>query len=182
MKGKIFQLRGKAVVFFVTVLTAVSLFLSPSASWAAMTAYLSLTGATQGPILGDCSQSGRDGMILVYSYGHDVSMQGGVPVHGLVQVTKHLELSSPKLYQALFTSESLTFNLDFYRISAEGSEELYYSVALEGARIVSMKPWTPMTFLEENKPYKDMELVGFDYDKIIWTDESNATSYEITKP
>ena len=182
MKGILFQPRGKAVVLFVAVIAAASLFLTPSTSWAAMTSYLYLNGATQGAIHGDSTQSGREDAIITYAYGHDVSMQGGVPVHGMVQITKHLDKSSPKLYQALFTGESLTFHLDFFRINPEGSEELYYSVTLEGARIVSMKPWTPMTFLEENKPYKDMELVGFDYDKIIWAEVIAGTSYEFTKP
>jgi type VI secretion system secreted protein Hcp len=181
MKGMLFQPRRTAVVLFVTVLAAVSLFITPSTSWAAMTSYLHLTGATQGPILGDCSQSGREGAILSYSYGHDVSMQGGVPVHGMVQITKHSDISSPKLYQAIFSGERLTFTLDFYRINPEGSEEIYHSVVLEGARIVSIKPWTPLTFLEENKPYRNMELVAFDYESITWTDENSGTSYTSIK-
>jgi len=38
----------------------------------AMTSYLTLEGETIGPIHGECTQSGRENTILVYSFGHNI--------------------------------------------------------------------------------------------------------------
>ncbi len=61
------------------------------------------------------------------------------------------------------------WQLDYYHISDKGQEELYYQVSLENAIVVNMKHEKPLTFIEDNKPYLDMEEVSFTYEKITWT-------------
>lgn len=144
----------------------------------AMTSYMKLEGKTQGNIEGDCSQTGREGMILIYRVKHDVEIprdvHTGLPtgqrIHHPLVVTKHFDKGTPKLYQACTSGEQFkTVELQYFRINEKGQEEHYFTIKLENAILVSMQAYKPLTFLEENKPYHDMEELQFTYSKIIWT-------------
>ncbi len=144
----------------------------------AMPSHLSLEGTTQGKIEGSCDIQGREGTVLVYKLDHSVGIprdtHTGLPtgkrIHGSLTITKEIDKSSPKLYQALTSGEQLKFaQIDFYRISPQGSEENYYTVKLENAIIVDLKAWFPETLVKANEPFKHMEDVSFSYEKIIWT-------------
>lgn len=144
----------------------------------AMPCHLSLEGNTQGKIDGSCEIEGREGTILVYKLEHSIGIprdtHTGLPtgkrIHGSLTVTKEIDKSSPKLFQALTSGEQFKeVLLDFYRISPQGSEESYYTIKLENAIAVDIRAWFPETLIKENEPYKHMENVSFSYEKIIWT-------------
>ncbi|WP_298272616.1 Hcp family type VI secretion system effector [Geobacter sp.] len=153
----------------------------------AMPAHLTLTGEKQGKIDGSCELQGRENTILVYSMNHDITMpkdpHSGLPtgkrVHGPLSIVKEFDKSSPKMYQALCTGEHLKdVTLKFYRITKQGTEEHYYTIKLEDAIVVSIKPYMPITLLGENEPYRHMEEVAFTYRKIKWTWEPNGIESE----
>lgn len=152
-----------------------------------MTSYLKLTGANQGEIQGDCTQAGRENMILVYGFDHNVEIprdtHTGLPtgqrIHKPFKIIKHKDKSSPKLYQATCTGEQFTdVELWFFRINETGQQEHYYTIKLQNAIIVQMQEFNPLTFLEQNKPYHDMEEVWFSYEKIVWTYETDGIEAE----
>lgn len=143
-----------------------------------MPSHLSLTGKNQGKIEGSCDIKGREGTILVYALDHNIEIprdtHSGLPtgkrIHLPMTVTKEVDKSSPKLYQALTSGEQLSdVLLDFYRISPTGTEEKYFTTKLQNAIIVAMSPYYPETFVSSNEPYKHMEKVSFTYEKVIWT-------------
>jgi type VI secretion system secreted protein Hcp len=83
------------------------------------------------------------------------------------------------MYQALCTGEHLKdVTLKFYRITKQGTEEHYYTIMLEDAIVVSIKPYMPVTLLAENEPYRHMEEVAYTYRKIKWTWEPNGIEAE----
>ncbi|SNR89777.1 type VI secretion system secreted protein Hcp [Humidesulfovibrio mexicanus] len=144
----------------------------------ALIAYMAVKGNTQGDIKGDGSQSGdKKDKILVYGSDHTVEIpkdtHTGLPtgqrVHHPFTVTKHKDQASPKLFKACCTGEQCTITLDYYRIDPTGREQKYYTVKMEEAIVVSLREYSPLTFLPENKPYHDMEDVSFTYSKITWT-------------
>ncbi|KAF1077361.1 Hcp family type VI secretion system effector [Halodesulfovibrio sp. MK-HDV] len=144
----------------------------------ALTAYMKVTGKSQGEIKGDCTQAGdKKDRILLYGMDHSVEIpkdtHTGLPtgqrIHKPFTVTKHKDKASPKLFQACCKGEQLTAEIDFYHISPSGEEQKYYTIKMEEAIIVDMRENTPLTFLTENKPYHDMEEVSFTYSKITWT-------------
>ena len=152
----------------------------------ALTAYLAVTGKSQGEIKGDCQQGGdKKDKILVYANEHEVEIpkdtHTGLPtgqrIHHPLSVQKGIDVSSPKLHQACCTGEQCDVTLDFYRIKVDGTEEKYYTIKLENAIVVDMKQYTPLTFLPENKPYHDMEAVSFTYSKITWTYNDGNIEY-----
>ncbi|MCM2286443.1 MAG: Hcp family type VI secretion system effector [Desulfobacula sp.] len=152
----------------------------------AMTSYLKVEGKEQGSIEGDCTQKGRENTILVYSMDHKVEIprdtHTGLPtgqrIHKPLQIIKHKDKSSPKLFQACCSGEQLKAELKFFRINEKGQEEHYYTIKVDNAIIVEMQEYTPLTFLDMNKPYKDMESVLFTYEKIIWTYEPDGIETE----
>jgi len=151
-----------------------------------MPAHLVLEGETQGKIEGTCDMEEREGTIIVYSMDQLVHIprdpQSGQPsgkrVHGPMTLVKEFDKASPKLYQALCTGEHLTVTLKWYRIDKAGKEQHYFTHGLTDAIIVSMKPYMPIAFLDENEPYRHMEEVSFTYSKIKWTWEPDGVEAE----
>lgn len=144
----------------------------------ALTMYMKVTGNAQGPIKGDCPQAGnKKDAILVYNIDHSVEIpkdtHTGLPtgqrIHHPFAIIKHKDMASPKLFQACCKGEHCTVEYDYYRIKADGTEENYFKVKLEDAIVVSVREFTPLTFLPENKLYMDMEEISFTYSKITWT-------------
>lgn len=152
----------------------------------ALTSYMKVTGKTQSEIKGGCPQGGdKKDKILVYAVEHNVEIpkdtHTGLPtgqrIHHPYTITKAVDVASPKLYKACCTGEQCDVVIDFYRIKEDGTEEKYYTVKLANAIVVSMKHFTPTTFLPENKPYHDMEQVSFTYSKITWTYNDGNIEY-----
>lgn len=152
----------------------------------ALTAYMKIEGASQGEIKGDCPQGGdKKDLILLYSVDHSVEIpkdtHTGLPtgqrIHHPMTVTKHKDQATPKLFKACCTGEQCTVTIDHYRIKADGTEEKYFTIKLEDAIIVSLREYTPITFLPENKPYTDMEDVSMTYSKITWTYNDGNIEY-----
>jgi type VI secretion system secreted protein Hcp len=143
-----------------------------------MPIYLTLEGENQGAIDGSCDIKGHEKQILIEAVDHIVdipaSPQTGLPtgkrVHRPLTVTKAIDKSSPKLYQALCSGEHLkNVQLYWFRISAKGQEEEYYHVKLENAIIVNMRTWMPNCLDQTKAQFTHMEDVSFTYEKIVWT-------------
>lgn len=143
-----------------------------------MPGYMSVNGQTQGNIEGGCTIEKQEGKILVQGVDHTIeipkSIQTGLPtgkrIHGPLTITKLLDKSSPKLFQALTSGEQLTdAKLEYYRISAQGKEELYYTVEIKNAIVTAVRKYTPVCLVVENKAMGHMEEVSFTYETIIET-------------
>jgi type VI secretion system secreted protein Hcp len=152
-----------------------------------MPAHLTLTGTSQGQIEGSCEMQGREGTILVEAMTHEVTIPNdpqtglatGKRIHRPLTITKVYDKSSPKLYQALCTGEHLKeVTIKWYRISAQGQEEHYFTHKLEDAIIVSIKPWMPNCLDPKTQSFTHMEDLFFTYKKIKWTWEIDGIESE----
>ncbi|MDM8555559.1 Hcp family type VI secretion system effector [Desulfococcaceae bacterium HSG7] len=142
-----------------------------------MTGYLKIEGEEQGEMKGDCVQKGREDLILVYAFEHNVEIprdtHTGLPtgqrIHHPLTITKRIDPSSPMIYQACCSGEHLKlFDFDLYLIDEKGKEVHYYQTTLVDSIIVDVHTYFPLTFLEKNKPFLHMEEVSFTYSKITW--------------
>jgi len=130
---------------------------------------------------------GHDDEILVWAYGSELDVPrdpaSGQPtgkrVHKPVEITKTFDKSSPLLHQALSTGEKIGLvTIGFYRISAEGREEQYFTVKLEDALIVKIIGFMP-NFQDPTKAHlQQMEKVFFTYRKITWEHVASGTEAE----
>lgn len=157
-------------------------------------AYLSLEGATQGPIskgafttqsVGNIYQEGHEDEILVEAFNHIVTVptdpQSGQPtgqrVHKPLTITKVFDKASPLLYTALTTGEKLPkVEVKWYRTSPEGKQEHYFTIKLEDAIITNINSRMPNCQDPGQAHFTHLEDVSFTYRKITWTHEVGGTS------
>jgi len=122
------------------------ILISTQPSFAALNAYLKLTGETQGEIKGSVTQTGREDLILIIGYDHILTSSRDPATcfptgtnHQPLQITKEIDLSTPFLLTAFANNERLyDFTLRFWRPSQSGAEEQYYTIELLNARIVGI--------------------------------------------
>lgn len=158
----------------------------PSSSRAALNAYMTVTGATQGMIEGGATQAGREGMIEVVSFGHNVSTPrdpaSGLPTgkrqHKPIRILKAIDKSTPLLFKALVDNENLTeVIIRFYRSDGSGKEVNFYTVELQNASIVSVMPIHSSADAGSIKvPMR--ESISMTYQKIIVTYEDGGITAE----
>ena len=149
-------------------------------------AFMTITGVVQGNIEGSIAASGHEGAVGLVGFNHLVDVPfdqktgqlGGVPQHHYFAVTKAVDKSSVKLYQALLTGEKLSdVTIQFYRISAVGAEECYYTILLTDASIVSIESSLPKNLEDAEVFIAPMEEVAFVYKNIAWTWELDGIEY-----
>jgi type VI secretion system secreted protein Hcp len=159
-------------------------------------AYLTIEGSKQGPItagtftqdsVGNVYVEGHEDEILVQAFSHTVTVptdpQSGQPtgqrVHGPFTVTKVFDKCSPLLYTALTSGEKMTkCLLKWYRTSADGQQEHYFTMELEDAIIVDIHASMPNCQDPSVAHFTHLEEVSFSYRKITWTHEVGGTSGE----
>ncbi len=157
-------------------------------------AYMSITGTKQGLItagaftedsVGNTYQEGHEDQVMVQGFNHEVIIprdpQSGQPtgqrVHKPVVITKVFDKASPLLLAALTSGERLTkVEIQWYRTSAAGTQEHYYTTVLEDAIIVDIKDYMHNCQDPGNAHFTHLEDVHFTYRKITWTHEVSGTS------
>jgi len=134
--------------------------------------------------------SGREGTILVEAFSHEISVPfdpvSGLPtderIHNPLVVTKTFDKASPKLYEALVSGAHLgDVTIKFFRQEETGNvQEHYFTIQLEDAIIVSIKPFMPNILDPATESFGHMEEVMFTYKKIKWTWEIDGIEAEDT--
>lgn len=152
-----------------------------------MPCYLTLKGTKQGKIDGSCDIAGHQGKILVQAVEHTVEIpknpQTGLPsgkrIHGPITLTKEIDKSSPKIFQALASGEQLeTVELEFYRVNPQGNEEKYYTIKLMNAVVACGRTWVPNCLSQASNEMGHMEDISFTYEKIVWVADIDGIEAE----
>ncbi|MCD6025562.1 MAG: Hcp protein [Solimicrobium sp.] len=152
-----------------------------------MHCFLTLEGKNQGKIEGSVAIKGHEGKIEILAVDHTIDIPSnalsgkpsGQRVHGPKVLTKEIDKSSPKLFQALTSGEQFkSVVLEYYRISPKGTEEKYYTVRLSNAILTKMRAWVPNINSPENKQMGHMEDIAFTYEKITWTFDPDGIEAE----
>jgi len=156
-------------------------------------AYMTIEGKTQGKItdgastedsVGNIWQEGHENEVMVQAFDHKILVprdpQSGQPtgqrVHQPLTITKVYDKSSPLLYQALTTGERLKAKIKWFRTSAAGMQEHYFTHELEDAIIVDIVAHMPNCQDPGQAHFTHLEDVSFSYRKITWTHEVAGTS------
>ena len=134
-------------------------------------------GALGEDSMGTFSKADHVDEILIQAFDHGVtkptSIQSGQVtgqrVHLPVIITKHIDKTSPILYDMMCHGkqcQEVIFN--FYRTEKTGNPELYYTIKLKEALIVDMKSYIPNCLDPNNASYPHLEQVKFSYKQINW--------------
>nr|BFE95696.1 hypothetical protein GCM10020185_62320 [Pseudomonas brassicacearum subsp. brassicacearum] len=107
-------------------------------------------GAFTADSVGNTYQEGHEDQVMVQAFEHQVTIprdpQSGQPtgqrIHKPLTITKVFDKASPLLQVALTSGERLEeVKIQWYRTSAAGTQEHYYTTTLEDAIIVDIKDY-----------------------------------------
>ncbi|MFT7109585.1 MAG: type VI secretion system secreted protein Hcp [Psychrobacter glaciei] len=158
----------------------------------AIPAYMTIEGQNQGEIssgalsedsVGTATQEGHEDEIMIQAFTHNVpratNEQSGqitsMPAMKPMKITKFIDKASPLLHNALTSGEQLTLEINWYRISASGEEELYYVMELENAVLVDIETVLPSVGDPSLSHLAHMEVLHINPGAITWTHEAAGT-------
>ena len=144
----------------------------------ALNAYLTLTGETQGAIEGPSTLEGREGMVEVFGFSHEVisprDAASGLPTgkrqHKPITIVKPIDKASPQLMSMFVGNENITdWSLRLYRPNATGAQEQFYTLQLQNASVAAIRIEQLNNKYPENVAHEVREHVTFTYGRITWT-------------
>ena len=144
----------------------------------ALNSLLRLRGEMQGDITGGVTQKGREGSIMVIAFDHEVrsprdvatGQATGKRMHKPFTITKEIDKSTPLLYTAMTSNETIiSWELQCFAAKSSGTEVNHYTVRLTNAKIIDIRSIMLNNKVPENIKMPLMEEVGFVYEKIEWT-------------
>lgn len=152
-------------------------------------AFMTIHGSRQGLIsagafteasVGNSYQTGREDQIMVQAFSHGLFVpkgQGaGRRMHKPLIITKTLDKASPLINTALCSGELLSqCRLEWYRTSAQGVQEHFYTIELEDALIVGAEMLMPHCLDARTSHLTQLEKVHFSYRRIYWRHEISRT-------
>lgn len=149
----------------------------------ALNAYLKLKGAKQGDIKGSVTQKGREGMIAVHSFHHEIisprDAASGLPTgkrqHRPITIIKEIDKSTPLLHEALTNNENITswelkcYNPKTSPAGGAGQETNHFTIKLTNASISDIADIMENNLDPEDAKLPLMQQISFTYQKIEWT-------------
>ncbi|RPD93087.1 Hcp family type VI secretion system effector [Candidatus Pantoea deserta] len=143
----------------------------------AIPSYLWLKDDGGSEIKGSVDVINREGTIEVTGFSHNLRLPTspltGKPTgkrkHGPVIFQKEFDCSSPYLYKAVATGQSLKeAEFKWYKIDHYGQEEEYFNIILENVKIVGISPIMHDTKDPEKERHNHLECIEMAYEKITW--------------
>lgn len=144
----------------------------------AIPAYMWIKDDGGADIKGSVTVSGREGSVEVVAFEHGVAIPTdsntgkltGTRVHRPIVFTKETDASTPYLYKAVTSGQTLkSVELKWYRIDDAGKEKEYFNTRLENVKVVGV---TPKMLDIKNPAYEKhnhLEDVELRYEKITWS-------------
>ncbi|MBN7121789.1 Hcp family T6SS protein CtsH1 [Erwinia billingiae] len=141
----------------------------------AIPAYLWLKDDGGASIKGSVDVRDREGSIEVRGFTHNLSIPTddntgkltGTRKHAAMLIEKEFDSSSPYLYKAVASGQTLkTAELKWYKINDAGQEAEYFKMLIEGVKIVSVTP--VMHDITSVIGTGHLESVQLRYEKITW--------------
>lgn len=143
--------------------------------------YVTIEGKKQGKFKGESIREAHKDKIAGLSYSHEINsprdvatgQASGKRQHGPVTITKEWGASTPQIFQALVSNESLTSVLfEFIHTTPDGAEEVYQTVKLANATVSKVRQITGVgesaSTAKTQATYDTHELeeVSFTYQRI----------------
>jgi type VI secretion system secreted protein Hcp len=143
----------------------------------AIPAYLWLKDDGGTNIKGSVRIQERVGSIEVLGFGHGVFLPTdpatgkimGTRKHSALTFEKEFDASSPYLYKAVSTGQTLkSAEIKWYRIDDAGQEVEYFNMLLEGVRVTAVAPLMHDCKNPATEKHNHLEAVSLCYEKITW--------------
>jgi type VI secretion system secreted protein Hcp len=115
----------------------------------AIPAYMWLKDDGGADIKGSSRVQGREGSVEVKGFSHGLNLPvdnhsgkvTGQRMHSPMLIEKEFDSVSPYLYKAVAKGQTLkSAELKWYRINDAGKEEVYFTMLMEGVKVVGVNP------------------------------------------
>ena len=139
--------------------------------------YIWLQDDVGNDIKGSSIVQGREHTIEAIAVNHEVFMPTdkntggltGVRIHSALSYTAPIDQSVPILLDACARGKTLqSAKFVFYRINDQGSEDEYYHIGLQNARVTSVKTLVDDIKEAHNERKQHRVSVAMRYEKITW--------------
>lgn len=110
---------------------------------------------------------------MVVSFEHALTRAKNVN-HGPISFVKFIDKSSPLFGMAISNNEELELKFDFYRTSASGAYELYYSITVRKAFLHGVSVVYPHAI--DHSGNQPEEMVSVNYQSITWEHHKAGTA------
>ncbi len=144
----------------------------------AIPVYLWLKKDGGADIIGAVDVKDREGSIEVIAQDHCVYIPTdnntgkltGTRIHTPFRFTKEIDSSSPDLYKAVTTGQTLPSAMfKWYRINDAGQEVEYFNTKLENVKLVRISPKMHDIKDPSKEKHNHLEEIELRYEKITWT-------------
>ncbi|MBY4890055.1 type VI secretion system tube protein Hcp [Pantoea sp. DY-15] len=128
-------------------------------------------------IRGSVDVHDREGSIEIIGMSHGINLPvdgsngriTGTRQHSSMMIEKEVDSSTPYLYKAAATGQTLkNAQLRFYNISDAGQEVCYYTVLMENVKVTGVNCGVANVKLAGNDKLNHTESVSLQYEKITW--------------
>lgn len=143
----------------------------------AIPAYLWLRDDGGADIKGSVDVKDREHSIEILGFGHGLYLPvdnntgkiTGTRVHTALSFEKEFDSSSPCLYKAVATGQTLkSAEFKWYRINDAGMEQEYFNMLLENVKIVSVCPLMHDIKNPTTEKHNHLESISLRYERITW--------------
>ncbi|BBH12441.1 Hcp family type VI secretion system effector [Chromobacterium haemolyticum] len=143
----------------------------------AIPAYMWLKDDGGADIKGSVTVQGRENSVEVVEFDHAVRIPTdgntgkltGTRVHEALTLVKEFDASSPYLYKAVTSGQTLKeVEFKWYQIDDAGSEQEYFNIKLDNVKVVSVAPKMYNIKDPGRERYNHLEEVEMRYEKITW--------------
>ncbi|MGN8278493.1 Hcp family type VI secretion system effector [Pseudomonas sp. SMN5] len=140
--------------------------------------YLWLHKDSNEAIKGSVDVQDREGSIEVLAQEHSLYIPTdnntgrltGARVHAPFLFSKEIDASSPYLYKAVTTGETLeSAEFKWYRINDAGQEVVYFVTRLENVKVVKVAPQMHDIKDPTKEKHNHLEQIELRYEKVTWT-------------
>ena len=140
--------------------------------------YLWLKDDGGSEIKGSVNVADREGSIEVIAQDHDLYIPTdnntgkltGTRIHTAFVFSKEIDSSTPYLYKAVTTGQTLkAAEFKWYKINDAGQEVEYFNTKLENVKVVRVAPKMHDIKDHAKEKHNHLELVELRYEKITWT-------------
>jgi type VI secretion system secreted protein Hcp len=144
----------------------------------AIPAYMWVKDDGGADIKGSVTVQGREGSVELVAFDHGVNIPTdgntgkltGTRVHKPVKLTKETDASTPYLYKAVTSGQTLkSVEIKWYRIDDAGKEKEYFNTKLDNVKIVAVNPKMLDIKNPDYEKHNHLEDVELRYETITWS-------------
>lgn len=144
----------------------------------AIPAYMWIKDDGGADIKGSVTVSGREGSVEVVAFDHAVKIPTdantgkltGTRVHEPIVFTKETDASTPYLYKAVSSGQTLkAVEIRWYKIDDAGKEKEYFNTKLENVKVVGVTPKMHDIKSPDFEKHNHLESIELRYEKITWS-------------